>query len=162
MPPRYRSLLAAIGAALLSACTNPTGMAIEDPHPDIGTEMANIAARYQTDFNTGGMAGVVADTEICYHEATVPLTKIWALRDCMVLDFTGFTVDLTVGRRLNHSSLPYYEPGTFRTRINHYGTMDGFTSPAQLSNYLKDTGELVQQDLRQMNAAPVILHHRGS
>ena len=162
MTLRFRQLLFGVSAALISACTTPTGLAIEDPHPDVSTEMANIAARYQTSFNAGGMVGVIADTEACYREATGPLTKIWALRDCIVLDFTGFTVDYTVGRRLNHGSLPYYEPGTFRTRINRYGTVDGFTSPAQLSNYLKDAGDLVQQDLRQMNAAPIILRRRSS
>ena len=147
----------AVAALLLGGCT-ATGLAVEDPNPDIQQEVWNIASRYDTSFKAGGMAGVTQEIESCYQSATVPVTKIWALRDCLILDYTGFYTDMKVGRRLNHISLPYFAPETFAARTTRYAKMDGFTSPAQLSNYFKDTEDLVQIDLAQLNQGPIVVN----
>ena len=152
---RVRVLIAAMA---LGGCT-ATGLAIEDPHPDVQQEVWNVASRYDSAFRSGGMAGVTQEIENCYQAATVPATKIWALRDCLILDYTGFYTDMKVGRRINHASLPFFAPETFETRTNRYAKMDGFTSGAQLSNYFKDTEDLVQLDLAQLNEGPIVINH---
>jgi hypothetical protein len=70
-----------VAAAVLGAC-GATGVAVEDPHPDVQQEIWNDASRYDSTFKAGGMAGVSAEIKRCYQDATVPVTKIWALRDC--------------------------------------------------------------------------------
>ena len=153
-----RVLRVLLATAVLGGCT-ATGVAVEDPHPDVQQEIWNDASRYDTAFKAGGMAGVSAEIERCYQDATVPVTKIWALRDCLIVDFTGFYTDMKVGRRINHASLPYFAPDTFETRTNRYAKMDGFTSGAQLSNYFQDAEKLVQIDLAQLNEGPIVINH---
>jgi hypothetical protein len=51
-------LNAALAAtALLRGCAT-TGLAVEDPHPDVSREIWNVASRHDTAYRSGGMAGV--------------------------------------------------------------------------------------------------------
>ncbi len=105
------------------------------------------------------MSSVIADIEQCYVSASKPAVKVYALRDCLVLDYTGYHTDATIGRRRYHQSLPFFENQVFITRVETYALLDGFATPTQLAKYLKDTSDLVQFDLTQLNAAPIIVHH---
>ena len=53
----------------------------------------------------------------------------------------------------------YFADPVFSTRVDHDAQLDGFTSSAQLSQYLTDTNAAVQADIAQLNAAPVIVRH---
>ena len=152
--------LVAVASSLLSlaACGQ---LAVEDPHADAGTRMWNVASRLEHDRRTGGMAGAIDDIGHCYASASGPILKIWALRDCMVLDYAAYQVDVTIGRRIFRQSLPYFEDQAFASRVNRYAKLDGFTSAAQLANYLRDTYAVVRIDLAQLNAAPVVARPRS-
>ena len=131
---------AAVADLVLSGCATP---AVEGPHADIATRMDAIAARFEQALRTGGMAGVIMEIDNCYASATKPVIRLYALRDCVTLDYIGYRMDVDVGRRLFHQSLPYFTDTAFSTRADHYAQLDGFTSPAQLAQYPGDTNEAV-------------------
>jgi len=76
------------------------------------------------------MAELTTGIEACYRDATFPVTKTYALQDCLVLDYTGYRRDVTVGRKLLKSpALPYFADSTFSACAAHYGRPDGFPGP---------------------------------
>lgn len=143
----------------VSGCTTPTGIVVQDPEPDAATEISTVAYRFEQARRTGGMAGVVQSVQDCYRDATVPFTKIWALRECIVLDYAGYRMDVDIGRRILHDPIPYFSDAEFGPRSVRYAKMDGFSSPQQLTNYLVDAQAAVQADLAQLNQNPIIIHH---
>ena len=145
---------------VLLAVAGCAQLAVDDLEPDIGSRMHAIASRFEQSRRTGGMSGVIADIEQCYASATQLVIKVNALRDCLVLDYVGYRTDVDIGRRLFHQSLPYFVDPTFVTRQAHYGQLDGFPTPPQQMQYLRDANALVQLDIRQMNVAPVYSHPR--
>jgi len=149
---RYNKAIFALLALMLSACAVP---AVEDEHANAGTRMQGVAARFEQARRRGGMAAVVSEIDDCYRSATFPLIKVYALRDCLVLDYVGYRTDVTIGRRLFHQALPFFEDKAFTGRASHYAQLDSFTSPAQLANYFKDAGTLTQYDIGQLNA-PIV------
>lgn len=149
-----RSVL--LGALALSGCTAPV---VVEPHADVPTGMWNIASRFEQDRRQGGMAGVIADIEQCYASATGPVVKVYTLRDCLVLDYVGYRTDVTIGRRLWHQALPYFEDKAATARWTWYGMLAQFDTPTRLVEYLRNAEASVQLDLAQINAAPVIAHH---
>ena len=104
------------------------------------------------------MAGAVADIEKCYATATLLVAKVFELRDCLVLDYVAYRTDFTIGRRLFGGPLPYFEDRVAAMRWVKYGKLAQFDSPGRLAEYLRNTNALVQADLAQMNAAPIVIH----
>lgn len=151
--------LAALFILAASGCTTPTGLVVQDPQPDAATEISTVAYRFEQARRTGGMAGVVQSVQDCYREATVPFTKIWALRECLVLDDAGYRMDVTLGRRVFHSPNPFYADAVYRARSWRYAQMDEFTTQTQLTNYVIDANAAVQADMAQLNQNPIIIHH---
>ena len=95
---------AAVAALGLSGCATP---AVEDPHADVGTRMYAIAARFEQARREGGMGGVIVEIDCCYASTTKPVIELYALRDCITLDYVGYRMDVDVGRRVFHQTLPY-------------------------------------------------------
>jgi hypothetical protein len=145
------SCLVALGALALSGCG-----AVIDPHASAGNRMMGIAARFEEDQHRGGMSGVIDDIQNCYIAATLPVIKVYALRDCMVLDYVGYREDVRIGRRIFHQALPYFEDRAFLDRQIHYAPLDGFQG-SQIVTYMLDAYQAVQFDRRQINAGPVII-----
>ncbi len=105
------------------------------------------------------MAGVNADIQACYSSASQPVMKIYALYDCIVLDYGAYKTDVTIGRPINGWPLPFLVDHVFAARANQYAQVDGFTSTDQLAQYLRDSNAVIQTDIAQLNAAPIVLHH---
>ena len=140
------------------ALTGCSTLAVQDKHADVKTRLWRVASRMEMDRRQGGMAQAIADITQCYEDATVPLVKVYALRDCMVLDYAGYRLDMTIDRRLNGGPLPYYEDKVFADRVTKYGKMDGFATGEQLVPYLQDADVPVRQDTALLNAGPVVAH----
>ncbi len=104
-------------AGLTLAAAGCTSLKVADPHGSVGSRMWGVAGRFDQDFRTGGMAQVSSDIDACYRQATIPVTKMYALQDCLVLDYTGYTTDVNLGRKvLKGPPLPYFENTTFAAR----------------------------------------------
>ena len=154
-------LPAAAALTLMTAALAGCAVRYDDQHADAPTRMRAVAARFQDDFHTGGMAGVTADTEACYQRATaLNLIKRYELQDCLALDYAGYKTDVIVGRGvLKGPALPYYEDQIYFARIDKYGHLAGFETPQQMGAFLAASYALVSQDMAQMNAAPMIINH---
>ena len=144
------------GALMLAGCAAEP--VVIDSHTDVTTRMAAIASRFEQARHEGGMAGAVADIEKCYATATLLVAKVFELRDCLVLDYVAYRTDFTIGRRLFGGPLPYFEDQVAAMRWVKYGKLAQFDSPGRLAEYLRNTNALVQADLAQMNAAPIVIH----
>jgi hypothetical protein len=153
MTLKLATLLGAISTLALSGCATP---AVTEAHADPATRMLAVAQRFDQDRRTAGMAGVIDDIGKCYARASSLVIEIYALRDCLVLDYVAYRTDVTIGRRIDGAPLPFFTDQAFAARAGRYAQLDGFTTTQQLMKYLTDTNELVQLDLRtQINAAPV-------
>jgi hypothetical protein len=77
-----------------------------------------------------------------------------------VLDYVGYRTDFVIGRHLLHSPpLPFFADKVFVARATHFAQLDGFTTPTEFTQYLRDANALVQLDLVQLNAQPVVVNH---
>ena len=140
IPFRARGALLALATAV---CSTATGLVVQDPEPDAATEISTVAFRYDQARRAGGMAGLVQSVQQCYQDATVPFTKVWALRECIVLDHAAYLTGVSVGRRVFHDPNPYFADQTHQSRSWTYGKMDGFSLQRQLVNYLLDAEALL-------------------
>lgn len=142
---------ALLTALTLAGCAAPSGgPAIIDDHADVTTRMLTIASRFEQDRRRGGMLEVTADIDRCYASATRFVVQIYALRDCLVLDYVGYWTDVNVGRRALKMSLPFFEDQVASQRWGHYGPLAQFDRPQRLLAYLANSNGLVQIDLAQM------------
>ena len=143
-------------ALMLSGCaTQPVVMdshaVVMDSHADVTTRMFNIASRFEQARHQGGMTGVTADIEKCYATAAFLVAKIFELRDCLVLDYVAY-------RSFGVAASPYFEPKTITARWTRYGAPAQFDTQNRLARYVQNAYSLVQADLAQMNAAPIVIH----
>ena len=80
--PAAAALACLLGAA---GCATPgVGGAVVDAHADVDTRMCAVAERFDRAYRRGGMTGVMLDVEGCYADATRPVARVFALRDCLV------------------------------------------------------------------------------
>ena len=143
-------------ALLAAGCMAPITI---DPHADVATRMNTIADRFDEDRRKGGMAGVIADVEKCYASAIGRVIQVFALRDCLVLDYMGYRMDVEVRRRLWNQTLPYYEDDVAASRWTRYGMLARFASGQRLSEYMENARQLVLIDLARKDAAPDLIKH---
>jgi len=148
--PLRTARYAIAGALALAGCATPT---VVDSHATVPVRMFNIAGRFEQDRRQGGMTGVTADIERCYASATVPVVKIYELRDCLVLDYVGYQTDVTIGRRQFRVAMPYFEDQAAFARWTRYGPPAQFDNPNRLVAYLSNGNGLVQLDLARIEAA---------
>ncbi len=152
---RLIRVAAACAALSLGGCY----LAIQDPTTDPATRNAAIAARFQQDFHQGGMAGVIDDIEKCYAASSTPIIKVNALRDCMVLDYTGYRTDVTVGQGiLKEAPFPYFEVRTVADRLKHYSHLAEMDDPIQSATYLRVAYEQITRDMVSMTQGPIVVH----
>jgi hypothetical protein len=132
---------------LLTACSTPV---VLRQHADARTRMRAIAVRFLNDQQQGGMAGVIADIEACYAGVTHPVIDVYALRDCLILDYVAYHNDHTVGQAFGAGPLPYFTDATAIQRWKNYGLVADYRTPAELAGYLRDASQLVQIDIDQI------------
>lgn len=147
MMPRH-PLVALLVLCAAGCSRTGAGPAVLDPRADADTRMTAIAARFEADRNRGGMSGVIADIEGCYASAVRPVTRVYALRDCLVLDYVAYKTDVAVGRGAYGQGLPYFSDQTATQRWGRYGPLAQFDSPQRLLRYLDDANGLVQLRLQ--------------
>lgn len=141
----------------LSGC-GPNGLTptVLGTRTDVPSRMMAIAMVFERDRRQGGMAGVIAGVDKCYAAATFPVVNIMGVRDCMILDYVGYRTDVTVGRKAFGLALPFYEDRAAMTRLQRYAPMAQLEPQTRMLRYLTDSSFLVQQDLAQINAEPVV------
>jgi len=147
--PLRTARYAIAGALALAGCATP---AVIDSHATVPVRIFNIASRFEQDRRQGGMTAVTTDIEQCYAAATLPVVKIFELRDCLVLDYVGYQTDVTIGRRHFGVAMPYFEDRTAFARWAKYGPPAQFDNPNRLIAYLSNGNGLVQLDLARIAA----------
>ncbi len=75
-----------------NACTTP---AMIEPHADPGTQMNAIAQRVEQACRQREMTRVIENIGNCYAASTSPVIGVFALRDCLVLDYITYRSDFT-------------------------------------------------------------------
>jgi hypothetical protein len=117
--------LGAILALALSGCATP---AVTESHADPATRMLAVAQRFDQDRRTAGM---IDDIGKCYARASALVIEIYALRDCLVLDYVAYRTDVTIGRRIDGGPLPFFTDQAFAARAGRYAQMDQGDDPNQ-------------------------------
>lgn len=145
----YLGALCAIGLALAtSACVN---VRYDDEHADRSTRLYRMALRFNQAMQTGGMAGVAADINDCYRDATVPLIKRFALQDCISYDYAAFVFDREAAKALFHGlQTPPFKPGVAGARLEKYGKLDGFADRTETVVYAIPTATTILNDIQAM------------
>ena len=152
VPAALLGLLAVGGCAQIGGAPIIVGS-----HASVPERMMAIASRFEQDRRQGGMSGVIGGIGQCYASAANLVIEIYAVRDCLVLDYAAYWTDMKVGRRLNGGRpLPFFEDRTATERWARYAPLAQFDTPQRMLNYLKDSNTLVQMDLAQINAGPVL------
>lgn len=113
-----------------------------------------VARRFDASRQSGGMTGIITEVEGCYASATHPVVQIYALRDCLALDYVGYQYDVNVGRRFFKMATPFYEDAAASTRWTPYAQLAQFKTPGQFMGYMNDANALVQLDLAALNPHP--------
>lgn len=143
-PLRFPLGLLVIGS-LLTGCVN---VRYDDEHADRSTRLFRVAVRFNQTFQRTGMAGVAADINDCYRDATVPLIKRFALQDCLSYDFAAFTYDTRAAQVMFHGvRTPPFEPNAVSVRMDKYGRLEGFSDRAETVSYAVNTTPVVMNDI---------------
>lgn len=147
-----------IGMLLGLGGCGPNGLTptITGSNAGVTARMMAIAATFERDRRQGGMAGVTEGIDKCYSAATFPVVNIMGVRDCMVLDYVGYRTDVTIGRTAFGMALPFFEDRVAMTRLQRYAPLARLEPTSRMLGYLTDASGLVQQDLAQINAEPVV------
>ena len=141
---RLRVGLLVIGS-LLTGCVN---VRYDDEHADRSTRLFRVAVRFNQTFQRSGIAGVAADIDDCYRDATVPLIKRFALQDCLSYDFAAFTFDTRAAQVMFHGlRTPPFEVTAVSARMDKYGRLEGFADRTETVSYAVNTTPIIMGDI---------------
>lgn len=161
----------AIAVAVVVGGSGCVNVRYDDEHADSAHRLRQVAYRFNSSMQQGGIGATFSDVQFCYDQATSPLIARFALQDCLVYDYAVFTFEMAAAKAFHGSPVPLYQPSVAGPRFEKYGKLDGFADRNETVVFAIPRATAVLNDLQAQpgsflnvgaNRRPPLMHGGGT